>query len=263
MAKNEDNNRLWDRGTSTKVLAALLDPDTNPFAHPKVGAMALADWGKGTGKSVAANARRALGASGSDTQLRRPGAPTAVILPGWLREWETVLPWGLALYSIGWNVRFVPALDRQIGSLPELGEQLLSFLADERIEDALVIAHSKGGLVAKQAMVDGDGQISRLIAVGTPFEGAPLANVLPSSAGGESLTPEGEDILNLQAHTKVNERIHAIEARLDQNVPNLNDLLGAEIIRTQVEGHTALIDSPEVIAWISVLAGRVTTAREE
>ena len=227
------------------------------FRSPKTGAMALADWGKGTGKSLAARTRRALDSDWSEDQLRRLGAPTAVILPGWLREWETVLPWGQALHSIGWDVRFVPALDRQIGSLPELAATLNQFLEEEGIEDALIVAHSKGGLVGKQAMVEG-GSITRLIAVGTPFEGAPLAHVLPANTGGESLTPDGQEITNLQSHTEVNHRIHAIEAALDQNVPTLQNLPGANIVRTDVEGHTALLDAPEVIAWISVLAGIAT-----
>ena len=239
---DDDNANLTD-----KALGALLDPNTNPLAHPRTGAMALADWGKGTGKSLAARTRRALDADWSEDQLRRPNAPTVVILPGWLREWETVLPWGEALHSIGWDVRFVPALDREIGSLPELAATLIQFLSEEGIEDALIVAHSKGGLVAKQAMIDG-GSIAKLIAVGTPFEGAPLAHVLPPHTGGESLTPDGEEILHLQSHPEVNERIHAIEAAVDQNVPNLESLPGANIVRTDVEGHTALIDAPQVIA---------------
>lgn len=245
----------------SETLEVLFSPKYGPFADSHTGLMALGDWNKALTQTLAVRTKRALHASGEATAFRRGGAPTAVILPGWLREWEAVEPWGRALHAIGWDVRFVPALDGQPGSLHDLGETLLGFLEEEELDGVLVVAHSKGGLVTKQAMtMEGGDRIALLVAVGTPFEGAPLAQVLPSEAGGDSLRPDNDELSRLEKNTDVNRRICAIEAKRDQNVPSLENLPGAQIIRTEVEGHTALLDAPEVLAWIVTLAAGVPGA---
>lgn len=246
---------------ASETLELLFSPDYGPFTNPQTGFMALGDWNRGFAKSLAALTKRALHAGGGPTALRREGAPTAIILPGWLREWETVEPWGRALHAVGWDVRFVPELDRQPGSLQDLAETLLNFLVEEQLDQVVVVAHSKGGLVTKWAMtMAGGDRISLLIAVGTPFEGAPLAQVLPSEAGGDSLRPDNTELSLLEKRTDVNNRIFALEAKRDQNVPSLENLPGARIIRTEVEGHTALLDAPEVLAWIVTIAASAPSA---
>lgn len=235
--------------------------EEGPFSDGSRSLTAVVDWNVGLGKFVATRVKSALRFQVDPDDYRRPGAPVAVVLPGWRRQWANVLPWGKALHALGWDVHFVPALDMEQGSIRDLGETLTEYLAEQDLRDALIVAHSKGGLVAKQAMVGSEGErVARLIAVGTPFEGAPLASLLPEEVGAANLTPDSMELRLLSENTSVNKRIYAVEAAVDQNVPRLKNLPGGHIITTTVHGHSALMDAPEALAWIVALAGSSPTA---
>lgn len=242
------------------------EPEEAAFRDPVEGAQALVDWGRGWQMGLRVQARRALRRvlplpREEDTldDLAIQSAKTAVVLPGVWERWEVLETWARGLSALGWNVRMVPSLDLQIGTLTELADRLSQFLEEEELSDVLVVAHSKGGLVTKQAMAGTQGwRIGRLIACGTPFDGAPIANLTVPQLKMRSLVPWDPEIQILSDNHEPNLRIVAIQAQWDQNVPPDPALPGATVVTVTVEGHNALLTAPEVVALIAHYAGSGT-----
>ncbi len=225
------------------------------------GARALQDWGRGLEESAKTRAQRSLGSSPAEDSFVRPGAPTAIVLPGVWEAWEALEAWARALHAVGWSVRVVPALDQQLGTLPRLAGVLSEWLRENDLRNVLVVAHSKGGLVTKQTMIGVEGwRIRQLISLGTPYEGAPLAALSPKALGMRDLLPGTPDLAFLQTQIHVNPRIVAIQAQWDQNVPADPTLPGATLVTVAVAGHNALLTAPEAIALIVGYAGLVSGA---
>lgn len=249
----KENSAEEERG----LHALFGDPEEAAFANPKEGALALADWSRGWGPNLLHHTRRVLGAGPiTDFPLTDTGARTAVLLPGVWERWESLATWGRALHALGWNIEVIPELDLLLGSLQELADKLQKALQSANLEQVLIVAHSKGGLVAKQAMLGEEGwRIARLISCGTPYNGAPIASLSVPALQMRSLVPWNEEITSLASRDEPNEKIVAIQAEWDQNVPSDPKLPGAQIITVPVTGHNALLTAPEVIAVISHFAG--------
>lgn len=201
--------------------------------------VAAADWHLGT--------RQRLRQGHLDPEgLRRPGAAPVVLLPGVWGPWESTWSWGEALHAAGYDVRFVPRMTYELGDLPGLAATLREEASQQGFEGAVVVAHSKGGLVGKQALVDYPGLFRGLVACGTPFGGAPLARWAPFISRMRNLRPEDRQIRRLGKHTAVNQRIASIQAAWDQNVPMTGFLPGAFCAVVPVRGHNLLLDEPAV-----------------
>lgn len=229
--------------------------DAGPFGDLKTTIDALQDWRLDWQVSMRTHAQRVLAGGKDPNEYRQPEeakAPTAILLPGIWEPWENLSNWGRALFALGWDVRFIPELDLQLGSLAELSKILTDYLQKNDLLEVLVVAHSKGGLVTKAAMVSEEGwRIDHLIACGTPFEGAPIAVVPPEIMQTKTLVPGSEELVELSSQTDVNKKITAVQAKWDQNVPANPHLPGAQIVTVDVTGHNALLHAPEVIAQIS------------
>lgn len=231
---------------------------TGAFTGPRDALRALKDYQRGWRNTLRVTAARGLHRGPSPQVLSRPTgeSKTAVLLPGVWERWEVLIPWAQALYGVGWNVEFVPELDMQFGTLDGLAETLVNHLEKNDLKDVLLVAHSKGGLVGKTAMTRPPGsRIEKMIAVGTPFSGAPIAALTPGGMQMRTLVPWNEEIQSLSQHLEPNSRIVAIQAQWDQNVPPDPDLPGATLITAPVAGHTRLLAAPEVIALIALHAG--------
>ncbi len=234
--------------------------ELSAFEAPRDALKALHDWSRGWRNTVKVLALRRLRVQPKLGVI--PGrdavddAATAILLPGVWERWEALTSWGRALHTLGWNVEFVPELDLQFGSLSKLAADLCEHLERRDLQDVLVVAHSKGGLVTKKAMTMEEGwRISKLISCGTPFDGAPIASLTPYALEMRSLVPWNEELQELRKDIEPNTRIVAIQAEWDQNVPPNPYLPGAQIATVPVHGHNALLTAPEVIALISLFAG--------
>ena len=62
--------------------------------------------------------------------------------------------------------------------------------------------------------------------------------------------PENPEIEKLNEDTRPNQRIVAIEATWDQNVPRLTSLPGGNVVRVNVRGHHSLLHAPEAVALV-------------
>lgn len=187
----------------------------------------------------------------SPIDVRRPGEPAVIVLPGVWERWEATWRWASDLFEAGFDVHFIPELDLELGSLPDLGEKLLNWVRGSELDSPLIVAHSKGGLVAKEALVKDPSALRGVIACGTPFDGAPIASVTPLSLRVRNLRPGSPQIQELASNTEANQRIIAIEAAWDQNVPELQNLPGATVVKAPVEGHNHLLEDPSTAKLVT------------
>lgn len=174
-----------------------------------------------------------------------------VLLPGILEPWSYVAPLARWLRRHGHRVEFVETLGWNLFDLDASAEHCLVVMRERKIRRAVLVAHSKGGLIGKAVLLkvaeghaDGETPLALgMVTVATPFTGStmggrrlqrlglvgrtPLAMFLPDSPVLEELTRQSE----------VNARIVSLAPAWDQVIPEGSHLSGATNVTLQVPGH--------------------------
>jgi len=167
-----------------------------------------------------------------------PAGPVAVLVPGVYERWLFLRPLAERLYARGVRVHVVPMLGRNARPIPTSAALLGAYLTTRDLHDVVLVAHSKGGLVGKLAMLrhDPDGRVARMVAVNTPFDGSTLARWTFSPAL-RAFRPAHPTIRELGAELDVNERIVNVQSRWDPHVPGGSTLPGAVDVELDTPGH--------------------------
>lgn len=179
-----------------------------------------------------------------------------VILPGVFERWNFLRPVADRLAEAGHPVHVVPELGVNAGPIPVAARRVGAFLADRDLRGVALVAHSKGGLVGKAAMLDdADARIDRLVAVATPFSGSRMANltVVPAL---RAFRPAHPVIRRLVAESEVNARITSIFPAFDPHIPEGSALEGATNLRLDVVGHFRVLEDPAAIDAVLAAVGR-------
>lgn len=177
----------------------------------------------------------------------------ALGLPGIWEDWRYLHVWARELHDAGWDVHLLESLGDMTAPVPDLAGRVTEHLHLHDLHDVVLFAHSKGGLVGKAVMLEPEGERVRgLIACATPFNGAPITQLLPTSELAE-LSPRSPTIAELGADRAVNSRIVQVEAEWDQSVPP-SPLPGVRHVTLPITGHSAMLFSPEVARTLVVLA---------
>ncbi|NYD67727.1 esterase/lipase family protein [Agromyces atrinae] len=170
------------------------------------------------------------------------GRPTLVLVPGIYENWRFLVPLGDALNAAGYRVTVIHGLGLNLGGVRESGEAISRAL--DRVRPAaagrIIVAHSKGGLIGKQVLVDGTRGVVGLVAVCTPFGGARLARLFTDRRV-RALLPTDETIVMLGSSTAVNGRIVSVFGTFDPHVPDGSTLDGATNIEVPVAGHFRIL----------------------
>lgn len=227
------------------------DSAASPSAGPQspspitVTSSALAqpatDAGTSTQPAASAHTPATLAASTATPDCA--ARPVAIGIPGIWESRHYLDPWARALADAGWDARIlegVRAMRRPIDTVAQMAER---YLARENLTHVLLYSHSKGGLVAKAIMAGPEGwRIRHLITFATPFDGAPIARLLPIPSLRE-LSPGSPAIRPLASRTDLNARITQIEATWDENVPPTT-LPGAHRrVILPIYGHGQMLES--------------------
>jgi alpha-beta hydrolase superfamily lysophospholipase len=177
---------------------------------------------------------------------RGAGRPV-VILPGVFERWNFLRPVADRLAEAGHPVHVVPELGVNAGPIPVAARRVGDFLATRDLRGVALVAHSKGGLVGKAAMLeDADSRIDRLVAVATPFAGSRMANLTLVPAL-RAFRPAHPVIRRLVAERDVNARITSIFPAFDPHIPEGSVLEGATNVRLEVVGHFRVLEDPGAI----------------
>ncbi|MCC2594265.1 hypothetical protein LKO27_12695 [Tessaracoccus sp. OS52] len=193
-----------------------------------------------------------------------------VLLPGILEPWSYLAPMGTWLQQQGHPVHYVETLGWNLGDLAASAESCLATLRERNVERAVVVAHSKGGLIGKamltEVMAERGGSFDRsrktqvhgttdalsaadeepvvvgVVAVATPFSGSTLGGLLQrlplvhrTPVG--MFLPGSPQLSALAREQAVNAHIVSLAPEWDQVIPGGSHLEGATNFALDVPGH--------------------------
>jgi pimeloyl-ACP methyl ester carboxylesterase len=188
-----------------------------------------------------------------------PRAPV-LIIPGVYESWRFMQPVAEHLFRAGHPVHVLDKLGFNTGAIPAMGEIVREYLERLDLTDVIVVAHSKGGLIAKSALAEADTvrRVRRVIAVNTPFGGSRYAYLflIPSV---RMFTPTGPVIRALQANLTLNSMISSLYSVFDPHIPETSHLDGAENIVLPSIGHFRPIADPDTLRTVDAIIGRATS----
>jgi pimeloyl-ACP methyl ester carboxylesterase len=199
-------------------------------------------------------ARAGAGAAAGDSSGER--APV-VLLPGIYETWEFLGPVATALARAGHPVHAVPGLGYNARPVPESAERVIEHLERTRLCDAVLVAHSKGGLIGKRVLLSAaSDQVLGMVAIATPFTGSRWARYMVSRAL-RSFDPRDPVLLALAGELLVNERITAVYPRFDPHIPETGHLTGARNVELPLSGHFRPLGHPLLVDTVVREVARV------
>lgn len=178
-----------------------------------------------------------------------------VLLPGIYETWRFLHPLARRLHAAGHPVHVVSALGDNRMSLREAAEVVRRHLAENHLSDVTIVAHSKGGLVARLllGMPEPAARIRRVVAISTPFSGSGLARWVPIPAV-RALRPDDPELLGAVSAGGDPGRIVSIWGWYDPHIPEGCALAGARNVEVPVGGHFRILGSPTVLGLVDELA---------
>lgn len=166
-----------------------------------------------------------------------PGRAPVLLLPGILETWDFLRPLAEPLAGRGHAVHVVTALRRNWGAIPEMARRVEAYLEAEDLRDVVVVAHSKGGLIAKLVMTGPSGRrVAALVAINTPFGGSTHARLIPVPSV-QAFLPTDTVVATLSEQVAVNARITSVASRWDPHIPQGCRLVGATNVTLETLGH--------------------------
>lgn len=181
-----------------------------------------------------------------------------VIVPGVFERWHFLRPIANRLAEAGHPVHVIPELGTNAGPIPEAARRVTAFLETRDLRGVALVAHSKGGLIGKAAMLeDADGRIDRLVAIATPFQGSRMARltIVPVL---RAFRPAHPVIRRLAAEREVNSRITSIFPAFDPHIPEGSAIEGGANVRLEVVGHFRVLEDPAAIDAVLAAVERCT-----
>jgi len=174
-----------------------------------------------------------------------PHKVPVVIIPGIYEPWQFMKPIIEALYHNGHPVHVLDGLGYNTGSIPAMAQIVRQYLDHQPLEHAVIVAHSKGGLIGKYFLAhhNQDGQVIQLVAINTPFSGSPYARFVPIP-GVSMFTPTAQYVRELLANRLLNTSITSIYSTYDPNIPQGSHLEGATNVSIDTVGHFRIVNNP-------------------
>jgi triacylglycerol lipase len=181
----------------------------------------------------------------------REEKPSVVLLPGVHEHWTFMRPVADLLHDHGYDVHAVETLGYNTGSIEEMAELAGAHLVAEGVDRCVLVAHSKGGLVGKRLLLHHPPGVALLglVAINTPFNGSPLARLVPLPTL-RMFRPESRELTELTAAADVNRFIVSIFGSFDPHIPGGSRLEGARNVQLQTRGHFLPLGDPRMHAAI-------------
>lgn len=194
--------------------------------------------------------RHVVGRTPSARYDRGELAPV-LLLPGVYETWQFLRPVADRLNALGHPIHTLRDLGYNRLTIVASAQLAQRYLDQRDLSGVAIVAHSKGGLIAKHMMVTDDraGRIDRLVAINSPFGGSTLADWAPVRTL-RAFSPRDETVMTLAANLAANARITSIYSRLDPLIPGGSELEGAANIRLSIVGHFRPLSSPALFAEV-------------
>ncbi|MFP3712195.1 esterase/lipase family protein [Puerhibacterium sp. TATVAM-FAB25] len=178
------------------------------------------------------------------------GRAPVVLLPGIYETWEFLLPVARPLAAAGHPLVTVPELRFNGRPVPEAADVVVAALERADVRGAVLVAHSKGGLIGKRAMLSAAGsRVAGMVAVATPFSGSRYARFMLGRAL-RAFDPRDPVLRALADELAVNQRITAIYPRFDPHIPETGHLTGATNVELPLSGHFRPLGHPVLVEHV-------------
>lgn len=169
---------------------------------------------------------------------------SVIIIPGIKRKWSSLIPLIKKIFQNNFQIYVVPELGRNIFSIEKSARIIDEFIRSNSIQKALIVSHSKGGLIGKYYLANHNqnGTIIGLITIATPFSGSNIAMKMPNKIYDE-IKP-GNIVLNELAEDKsINKKIISFIPAYDNMIPNRESMFldGGENVEVNVYGHHKML----------------------
>jgi pimeloyl-ACP methyl ester carboxylesterase len=168
-----------------------------------------------------------------------------LLIPGVYERWRFLRPLARHLEARGHEVHVVDRLHWNIASAEAGARTVARYLAESELPRVAIVAHSKGGLIARRVLELRGDQVAVVVAVATPFAGSPLARLLPIP-GVRALGPAGVDVHDALADAAVNARIVSVVPWFDPHIPGGAALPGSRTVPLSTGGHFRILSSAEL-----------------
>ncbi|MGP4033262.1 esterase/lipase family protein [Pseudarthrobacter sp. 1C304] len=182
--------------------------------------------------------------------LEGPRRPV-VVIPGVYEDWRFMLPLVRRLHEAGHPVHVVALLRRNRRAVPKAADLIAGYIRDHDLKDAVIVAHSKGGLIGKFVMMqlDPERRVAGMVAVCAPFSGSRYASfmLVPSL---RAFSPRSAVTRQLAREERVNEHITSVYGHFDPHIPEGSSLPGARNIQLDTAGHFRILAQEETIRTI-------------
>ncbi len=175
---------------------------------------------------------------------RRP----VLVLPGIYESWHFMRPLIERLDAAGHPVHVVAALRRNQRPVDVAARIVADYVDAAQLEDVVIVAHSKGGLIGKYLMMrhDADRRIRSMVAISTPFSGSryALLMLLPSL---RAFSPRGPMTTLLARDLRINARITSVFGEFDPHIPEGSVLTEGRNVKIATGGHFRILGDPAVV----------------
>ena len=196
------------------------------------------------------------------------GKAPIILIPGITTKWSFMKQLGDRISLAGHPVYIVPKLQYNIFDIPMSAQKVWDVVRDITLQEkrtasdargasnkiqafietygitgAVLVAHSKGGLVGKYLLIhhNHDRRVKGLVAIATPFSGSRIAHLIPHHSFKE-LRVDSEIIRELNGHSAVNGQIVSIMPEFDNHVLEGSYLDGAlDNIVVPIHGHHKIL----------------------
>lgn len=169
-------------------------------------------------------------------------AGDVVLIPGFAEPWTFLTTIAGQLNALGYRVHTVAKLNYNTQPVAACVEVLHKYIQGHSLERVFLLAHSKGGLVAKGYLDAHPEKVEKVITVSTPFQGTWLGKLWICNL--QELRPGSLLITTLLRKTPTPDKLLNLYARIDNHIiPNKNTQLpGAVNVEIPVVGHTRIVE---------------------
>lgn len=194
--------------------------------------------------------RALTGREGAERLSEGEGVPL-VLLPGIYETWRFLEPLARALHERGHPVHVVDELGDNRRPIAEQASRVAVFLLSRGLDDVVLVAHSKGGLIGKHVMAfhPAGSRVRAMVAVATPFGGSRYSRLMPTPSL-RAFASGDATMRALAASAEANTRIVSVYGAFDPHIPEGSELAGARNVRLAEGGHFRVLADPRVIAEV-------------
>ncbi|MCU1571315.1 MAG: alpha/beta hydrolase [Naasia sp.] len=176
-----------------------------------------------------------------------------LLIPGIYETWQFMRPVADLVRKRGSPVHVVPTLHWNTATVASSADLVAEYLEEHDLRNVLVVAHSKGGLIGKYAMLrrDPSGRIARMIAISTPFSGSVYARwfLLRSI---RDFSPADPTLRMLGEQLEANSRITSIWGAFDPHIPGGSRLEGATNVVLHSSGHFRIFGQRDLLEAVGL-----------